>query len=118
MGRISRNPVDAADPPRTEGDGTKEMQTWTREQLKAFLEAVADDRLYGLWHTLAMTGMRHGEAIGLRCSDVDLENGSSQSAPLSSGLACLHRLAAAREQPAHPACRFTLPPSRPARRAR
>ena len=73
-GHISRNPLDAADPPRKKGDGTREMQTWTKEQLKAFLEAVADDRLSPLWHTIAMTGMRRGEALGLRWSDVDLEN--------------------------------------------
>jgi integrase len=74
-GHISRNPLDAADPPRQKGDGTKEMRTWTKEQLRAFLDAVADDRLSPLWHTIAMTGMRRGEAIGLRWSDVDLENG-------------------------------------------
>jgi len=74
-GHISRNPLDAADPPRKRGDGTKEMRTWTKEQLKAFLDAVADDRLSPLWHTIAMTGMRRGEAIGLRWSDVDLEGG-------------------------------------------
>jgi integrase/predicted RNA-binding Zn-ribbon protein involved in translation (DUF1610 family) len=73
-GHISRNPLDAADPPRKKGDGTKEMRTWTKEQLKAFLGAVSDERLSPLWHTIAMTGMRRGEAIGLRWSDVDLEN--------------------------------------------
>ena len=73
-GHIPRNPLDAADPPRKKGDGSREMRTWTKEQLKAFLEAVKDDCLYSLWHTIAMTGMRRGEALGLRWSDVDLEN--------------------------------------------
>jgi len=73
-GHISRNPLDAADPPRKKGDGSREMQTWTKEQLRAFLEAMKDERLSPLWHTIAMTGMRRGEAIGLRWSDVDLEN--------------------------------------------
>ena len=73
-GHIARNPLDAADPPRKKGDGTREMRTWTKEQLKAFLDSVADDRLSSLWHTIAMTGMRRGEALGLRWSDVDLEN--------------------------------------------
>ena len=63
-GHIPRNPLDAADPPRKKGDGTKEMRTWTKEQLKAFLKAMRDDRLSPLWHTIAMTGMRRGEAIG------------------------------------------------------
>jgi len=44
-GHISRTPLDAADPPRRKGDGTKEMRTWTKEQLKAFLEAMKDERL-------------------------------------------------------------------------
>jgi len=74
-GHISRNPLDAADPPRKKGDGAREMQTWSKEQLKAFLETVAEERLSPLWHLVAMTGMRRGEAIGLRWSDVDLENG-------------------------------------------
>jgi integrase len=74
-GHISRNPLDAADPPRKKSDGTKEMRTWTKEQVKAFLEAMKDERLSPLWHTIAMTGMRRGEAIGLRWSDVDLEGG-------------------------------------------
>ena len=74
-GQLSRNPLDAADPPRAKGDGSREMHTWTKEQLKAFLDAVHDDRLSPLWHTIAMTGMRRGEALGLRWSDVDLEAG-------------------------------------------
>jgi integrase/predicted RNA-binding Zn-ribbon protein involved in translation (DUF1610 family) len=74
-GQLSRNPLDAADPPRAKGDGSREMHTWTKEQLKAFLAAVKDDRLSPLWHTIAMTGMRRGEAIGLRWRDVDLEAG-------------------------------------------
>ena len=73
-GHIAGNPLDAADPPRKKGDGTREMRTWTKEQLKAFLEAVKGERLYSLWHTIAFTGMRRGEALGLRWSDVDLEN--------------------------------------------
>src|SRR5450759_4296252 len=74
-GHLSRNPLDAADPPRKKSEGTREMRTWTKEQLKAFLGTVKDDRLCALWHTIAMTGMRRGEAIGLRWSDVDLEAG-------------------------------------------
>ncbi len=73
-GRIARNPLDAADPPRKSGDGTKEMKTWDKTQLRKFLEAVAEDRLHALWHTIAFTGMRRGEALGLRWQDVDLEN--------------------------------------------
>ena len=51
------------------------MKTWSGAQLAAFLEATSDDRLHGLWHLLALTGMRRGEALGLRWEDVDLEAG-------------------------------------------
>jgi integrase len=51
------------------------MKTWSAEQLKVFLKATTNDRLHGLWHLLALTGMRRGEALGLRWADVDLEAG-------------------------------------------
>jgi len=73
-GHLPKNPLDAADPPRKKDDGAREMQTWSKEQLKAFLTAVGEERLSSLWHTIVMTGMRRGEAIGLRWIDVDLEN--------------------------------------------
>jgi len=73
--RITRNPIDAADPPSIRGDGSKELKTWSAEQLKAFLDSTKDERLSPLWHLLAMTGMRRGEALGLRWEDVDLEAG-------------------------------------------
>jgi integrase len=72
--RTNRNPADAADPPRVAGGG-HEMKTWDAKQLAAFLGATRGDRLGGLWHLLAMTGMRRGEALGLRWEDVDLEAG-------------------------------------------
>jgi len=73
--RLMRNPIDAADPPRIGGDGTRELKTWNAEQLKAFLDFTKDERLSPLWHVLAMTGMRRGESLGLRWEDVDLEAG-------------------------------------------
>ena len=71
---MTRNPLEAADPPRTQGNGQQEMKTWTAEQLGAFLASTRDDRLFPLWRVLAMTGMRRGEAVGLRWDDIDLEN--------------------------------------------
>ena len=64
--RLSRNPVDAADPPCTKGDGSREMKTWSAKQLKALFESTASNRLAALWHILAMTGIRRGEIVGLR----------------------------------------------------
>ncbi len=74
-GQLARNPADAADPPSQRGTERREMKTWTAEQLGAFLRATADDRLHDLWHVLAMTGMRRGEALGLKWDDIDLEAG-------------------------------------------
>jgi integrase len=72
-GYLVRNPADSADPPKASSH--KELRTWTAEQLAAFLESQRDDGLYGLWHVLAMTGLRRGEALALRWSDLDLEAG-------------------------------------------
>jgi integrase len=72
-GLISRNPIESADPPRV--SSAREMHTWSPEQLEAFLQFTKDDRLHTLWHALALTGMRRGEACGLRWSDCDLEQG-------------------------------------------
>jgi integrase len=71
--RLLRNPCDAADPPRQGGTEDEKTQAWTNLELRQFLAAVKDDRLYPLWLTLAMTGLRRGEALALRWADVDLE---------------------------------------------
>ena len=70
--RLPRNPVDAADPPRHLGF-YREMKVWTAAQLRTFLAAERESELYPLWLTLATTGMRRGEALGLSWEDVDLE---------------------------------------------
>ena len=71
--RLFRNPCDAADPPRVGADREERTQAWTSLELRQFLKAVRNERLYPLWLTLAMTGLRRGEALALRWSDVDLE---------------------------------------------
>jgi len=71
-GRLVRNPADAADPPRLRGSA-HEMRTWGAQQLQVFLGSTKDERLGGLWHLLALTGMRRGEGLGLRWEDVDLQ---------------------------------------------
>ncbi len=74
-GYLCRNPVDSADPPKTGSDQRGDMKTWSVKDLKKFLESTKDSRLYPLWHTMAMTGLRRGEALALRWEDVDLKAG-------------------------------------------
>ena len=53
-----------------------EMQVWSGEELGGFLNATADDPLAMLYRLIAHTGLRRGEAIGLRWSEVDLNIGT------------------------------------------
>ncbi len=75
-GRLPRNPADAADPPRG-GPKSDGVHAWDAATLREFLatSAADGDRLHPLWVLLATTGMRRGEAVGLRWSDVDLDAG-------------------------------------------
>jgi len=68
-GRVLRNAADAAEQPRK---ATPEMRVWASEDMRAFLEHVRGDRLLAAWHVLTTTGMRRGELLGLRWSDIDL----------------------------------------------
>jgi len=74
-GYLTASPVDGADPPKQNGTHA-ERPVWNREQLLAFLDSLADDRLFALWRLLAMTGARRGEALGLRWEDLDIEAGT------------------------------------------
>ena len=69
-GLIVRNPASGT---RSAPTGRPEMLTWTEDELRTFLEATAGDRLYPLWCLTAMSGMRRGEALGLRWGDVDFK---------------------------------------------
>ncbi len=51
----------------------QEFEVWTAEEARAFLDATATHRLAGPW-ALTMSGLRRGEVLGLRWSDVDLDS--------------------------------------------
>jgi integrase len=51
----------------------RRILVWTAEQVGEFLDFVKDDRMFPLLRLVLMTGMRRGEACGLRWSDVDLD---------------------------------------------
>ena len=75
--RLTRNPADAADPPRARDakEAAPEMRTWNGQQLGTFLRWVADDRYGSAFHFAATTGMRRGEILGLCWGDIDLDAG-------------------------------------------
>jgi integrase len=68
---IRRNPASKAFPYSPSKD-RKEMHTWTTEEIQEFLDFTARDREAPLYRTALMTGMRRGELLGLRRSDVDV----------------------------------------------
>ncbi len=70
--RIGRNPADAADPPRAATCADAEINLWSMNELHRFLDSVRETHNYPLWLTLITTGIRRGEAMGLRWQDVDL----------------------------------------------
>ena len=70
---IPYNPAGGAELPAV---SRVEMKVWSGEQLGIFLAATADDQLAMLYRLVAHTGLRRGEAVGLRWSEVDLTAGS------------------------------------------
>jgi len=73
---IGYNPAEDAEHPRRRSQKIDSEQVWTVEELRRFLKATGDDRLGVLWHVMGTTGLRRGEALGLRWRDVDLEAGT------------------------------------------
>jgi integrase len=70
---ITRNVAGRAKPPRPTRQTTRRIQSWTADELRSFLDGVSGTRLGAVWRLAAMTGMRRGEVLGLRWSDVDLD---------------------------------------------
>jgi integrase len=74
-GRLNRNPARSAEPPRPSDSAPPEMQTWTGDQLGSFLAGVEGDRYHAPFLFIATTGVRRGEALGIRWGDLDLDAG-------------------------------------------
>lgn len=74
-GLLMRNPLDYVDLPRRR---RKEMRVWDEEQVKLFLgEARKSSGYYTLYLAAVTTGMRQGELLGLRWSDIDFTLGTA-----------------------------------------
>jgi integrase len=57
------------------GDKPSPVMVWTPEHTGLFLDHVAEDRLYALFHLIAFRGVRRGEACGHRWTDTNLDAG-------------------------------------------
>jgi integrase len=68
---VIRNVASLVDPPRVR---RAEVQPLTVEEAARLLDAVRDDRLFALYAVALGVGLRRGEALGLRWSDIDFEN--------------------------------------------
>lgn len=72
-GYVQRNCCEHADPPAVGAAGSRDLVTWSPQEVRAFLTATRDERLYPAYLLAASTGMRRGEVLGLRWVDVDLD---------------------------------------------
>jgi len=72
QGQLVRNVATLVERPRHR---PAERDTWTVEEVRAFLAVAKADRLHVAW-LLALYGLRRGEIAGLRWADVDL-NGTT-----------------------------------------
>lgn len=70
-GHAVRNVGDVAEPPSARRAKAPPPTTWAPSELRSFLTHVREDRLSALWLFYASTGVRRGEALALRWSDVD-----------------------------------------------
>jgi integrase len=73
-GLVSRNVAIMADPPKQRQSGSREMKTWTPDELRTFLAALNGHRLEAAYILAATTGMRRGEVLGVRWGDLDAGN--------------------------------------------
>jgi integrase len=53
------------------GEKPSPVMVWTPEQTGAFLDHVVDHPLYPLWRLIAFRGLRRGEALGSRWTDLN-----------------------------------------------
>lgn len=52
----------------------KEIHPMSKGQIHQFLAAIANDRMFAAYYLLLATGMRRGELLGLKWSDIDFNN--------------------------------------------
>ncbi|MET8221799.1 tyrosine-type recombinase/integrase [Streptomyces sp. NPDC005301] len=71
-GHLGRNPVQLAKAPRL---SEEEIEPFTVEEVQRLLRAADDRRNSARWAVALALGLRQGEALGLKWSDVNLDRG-------------------------------------------
>jgi integrase len=70
--RIPVNPCRLMEPP-DKGE-TELRDAWSADEVRLFLSVAETDRLAAIWRLALQTGLRRGELVGLRWSDLDLDS--------------------------------------------
>ena len=71
----SSNVAAFSTPPSSASCARAEMNVWTPEQLRTFLDRTADHSTASLFRLAALAGMRRGELVGVEWADLDLDAG-------------------------------------------
>lgn len=74
---VARNVADAATPPSAAAVRSHRPKAWTADQLRAFLDYTSGSQYLPAWIFLATSGCRRGECLGLRWSDIDLDEATA-----------------------------------------
>ena len=61
---------------RTPRESDDERPVWTVAEARRFGQYIREDRLYPMWRLLLVSGLRRGELCGLRCGDLEPEQGT------------------------------------------
>jgi integrase len=97
-GLVTRNVAALAESPRVP---RKQVDPFTPEEAKVFLESAKGDRLYALYTVALAIGLRRAEALGLRWEDIDFKSGTLRVRRTLQRLNREYRLVEAKSERSH-----------------